>query len=66
MKDKYDLIIENLTNKVITCDELIDHLKNNLFKSNIESKISLNDVTDELNLKCQIKEVTLRNLTRAF
>ncbi|CAF0715052.1 unnamed protein product [Brachionus calyciflorus] len=56
MKDKYDLIIENLTNKVITCDELIDHLKNNRFKSNNESKISLNDVTDELNLKCQIKE----------
>lgn len=52
--EKYDLIIENLSNKCLSCDELINHLKENRFRNFDESKIFLDDLTDDLNFNFKV------------
>lgn len=52
--EKYDLIIENLSNKYLSCDELINHLKENRFRTFDESKIFLDDLTDDLNFNFKV------------
>lgn len=51
LKEKYDIIIENLSNKSLSCDELITHLTENRYRNNSKFRLSLNDLTDDLNSK---------------
>lgn len=51
LKEKYDHIIENLIKKNLTCEELIAHFNKYRYRNTNDRKQSLNDVTDDINLK---------------